>query len=222
VARAVRPKKKAYHHGDLRRALLDATLTLAAERGATGVTLREAARTAGVSQTAPYRHFADKQAMLAAAAAEGFHLFLREATQCVAEAGPDPKAQGSRMVETYVRFALEHRAYFRLMFGHGSPPKNASPELQAVARDAFQLFFRALGSCLQSGDDEATVKEVQFRLWALGHGIAMLALEKQILFDVSPEVLARTTRDAIDDLLTISVTTAAKRAESRGRRRGGT
>ena len=193
-------KRRPYHHGDLRRALLDATLELAAERGAAGVTLREAARTARVSQTAPYRHFADKQAMLAAAAEEGFRLYDRQLQAALAAAGEDPRAQLLGVGEVYVRFALEQPAYFRLMYGQGSPPKSASPGLQQAARDAFQVFHRTVERCLATTSAEGSVNEAMSRLWALAHGIASLALEKQILFDLEIETLIRTTRDAISEL----------------------
>ena len=212
MQRAQRARKKAYHHGDLRRALLDATLALAAESGAAGVTLREAARRAGVSPTATYRHFADRQAMLATASEEGFQLLLRETEKCVASAGTDPRAQASSLCETYVRFALEHTAYFRLMYGQGSPPKAASPGLQAAARAVFQIFFHALARCLPDPADEATAKDIYFRVWALAHGVATLALEKQILFDIPARALRLAIRRAITDLLTASL--PAKQAAS--------
>jgi AcrR family transcriptional regulator len=214
MARARTPATKPYHHGDLRRALLDAALALAAERGAAGVTLREAARIAGVSQTAPYRHFADKQAMLAAVAEEGFHLFDEEIRHALATAAPDPTTQLVCLGVAYVRFALDHAAHFRLMFGHGSPPKSASPGLQAAARRAFQLFFGTVERCAARRPHEVVVKEISFRLWALAHGIATLALEKQILFDVDAETLARTTRNAMTDLLAISAAPRSRRTRA--------
>jgi AcrR family transcriptional regulator len=189
--------KKPYHHGDLRRALLDATLALASERGAGGVTLREAARAAGVSQTAPYRHFADKDAMLAAAAEEGFRLLHQEMTAALAQAPAEARARLLTIGVTYVRFALEHAPHFRLMFGHGSPAKGATPGLQQAARDVFQLFSLTIEGWLGKPARDAAVTAVYFRAWALAHGIAALALERQILFDLPPESLLRSARDAL-------------------------
>src|SRR5262245_19114428 len=107
------PKKRSYHHGDLRRALLDATVRLAGKHGASGVTLREAARLAGVSQTAPYRHFADKTAMLAAASEEGF-VRLAEWVAPAVEI-EDPARRIAALCTRYVEFAVEHTDWFRLM-----------------------------------------------------------------------------------------------------------
>src|SRR5688500_11737827 len=81
-----RRPREGYHHGDLRRALLDATLRLAAEKSPAGVSLRESAREAGVSPAAPYRHFQDKQNMLAAAAEEGFRILLERIGRSAAQA----------------------------------------------------------------------------------------------------------------------------------------
>jgi AcrR family transcriptional regulator len=208
---------KRYHHGDLRRALLDATLALAADRGAGGVTLREAARVARVSQTAPYRHFADKQAMLAAAAEEGFRLLSRTIREALSEPETDARAQVLAFGATYVRFALEHPSHFRLMYGHGSPPKSATPELQHAARDVYELCSRTIGRFLSARPSDQAVKEMVFRLWALAHGVAALALERQLLFDVGTEHLIEQARAAMAAQLDAVRPTA--RANLRGPRR---
>jgi AcrR family transcriptional regulator len=194
-------KRRPYHHGDLRRALLDATLALAGERGAAGVTLREAARVAGVSQTAPYRHFPDKQAMLAAASEEGFHLFHQQVQQALTAAGDDPRARLGSLGEAYVRFALAYPSHFRLMYGQGSPPKSASPGLQAAARASFQLLLGTVKRCQGARAPRIPAQELTRRLWALAHGMATLALEKQILFDTDAASLASATRKAVQDLI---------------------
>src|SRR5215212_2074093 len=101
----LRRARRAYHHGDLRRALLDATLELAFERSPAAVSLREAARKAGVSQAAPYRHFRDKLEMLAAASQEGFELSLA-AVQAAALDARSPREQLVDWAALYVRFAV--------------------------------------------------------------------------------------------------------------------
>src|SRR5688572_13586500 len=110
-----------YHHGDLRQALVDAVLVMVAERGDAGeVTLREVARRVGVSHNAPYRHFEDKDALLAAVATDGFHLLeaaLRDARADVTDAE-------ERFVRTglaYLAFAREHRGYLSIMHAPGLP-----------------------------------------------------------------------------------------------------
>ena len=176
-----RRRGKQYHHGDLRRALLDATLDLAAERSPAGVSLRESARAAGVSQAAPYRHFPDKQTMLAAASEEGFRLLLRT----VGEVTPSgqPADQLVDWVGVYVRFAVEHPAHFRLMWGQGSPPKASTPSLQDAARETFQAFFRIVSNLTAPWKlRQAELREVALELWSIAHGMATLALDGQTLF----------------------------------------
>jgi AcrR family transcriptional regulator len=163
---------KRYHHGDLRRALLDATLALAEEYGAAGVTLRQAAERAGVSQTAPYRHFADKTAMLAAASEEGFRLLYAQMLAVSQAAHPI-----AAWAACYVEFAVAHTAHFRLMFGQGSAQKSTSVALQAAARDTFQLLFQTVKKRVK-GDPRRLALEV----WSLAHGMAVLAIDGQTRF----------------------------------------
>src|ERR1700754_3450754 len=106
-------QRDTYHHGDLKRALTEAALGLVAEKGPKGFTLREVARRAGVSAAAPYRHFADKAQLLAAAATQGFVL-LHEA---LAEAGErdDLPTRDLDMGRAYVRWAVAHPDYYQVM-----------------------------------------------------------------------------------------------------------
>ena len=202
-----RSSRSRYHHGDLRRALLDATLALAAEKSPAGVSLREAARGAGVSPAAPYRHFRDKQEMLAAAAEEGFRLLLDR----VGGAGLDRSiAADRRLVEwvaIYVRFAVEQPAHFRLMYGQGSPPKSSTDALQAAARQTFRAFFGTVAEVVAPWRlGPAALREVALEVWALAHGMATLALDGQTKFlGLPPErvhlVARRAARAQVDALL---------------------
>ena len=201
-----RSSRNPYHHGDLRRALLDATLELAAEKSPAGVSLREAARAAGVSPAAPYRHFRDKQEMLAAAAEEGFRLLLDR----IRDAGLDRSSPADRLVEwvaIYVRFAVEQPAHFRLMYGQGSPPKSSTDALQAAARRTFRAFFDTVAEVVGPWRlGPAALREAALEVWALAHGLATLALDGHTLFlGLPPErvhlVARRAARPHIDALL---------------------
>jgi AcrR family transcriptional regulator len=185
-----------YHHGDLRRALLDATVHLAGELGAAGVTLRAAARVAGVSQTAPYRHIADKTAMLAAASEEG-HLLLAESLETAA-AIADPARRILALCVCYVEFAITHADRFRLMFGQGSPPKAAAAALQARARHVFQLLLTAVQQWL-AGRRRLDPRATMFKLWALAHGVATLTIERQIGFE--PDNAAAIAHSGLEALM---------------------
>jgi AcrR family transcriptional regulator len=177
-----RRPRKGYHHGDLRRALLDATLRLAAEKSPAGVSLRESAREAGVSPAAPYRHFQDKQNMLAAAAEEGFGIFLERVRQSARQA-TSPAEQIVAWVGIYVQFAAEYPAHFRLMWGQGSPAKSTTDELQAVAGETFQTFHRIVTDLVAPWKLKLPeVRAVTLEIWSIAHGAATLALDGQTRF----------------------------------------
>src|SRR5687768_12572265 len=144
-ARTPRP----YHHGNLRRGLLDEALATIRAEGVDGLTLREIGARLGVSRTALYRHFTDKRALLAAVATEGFHT-LREQLVAAWEEGGRGPAAFEAMGAAYVRFAIANPAYYRVMFGGFVDPKACAPELAAEAAAAFQALVDALAT-LQRG-----------------------------------------------------------------------
>ena len=149
-----------YHHGDLRAAMLAAAGRIIEKEGLAGLSVREAARRAGVSHNAPYRHFPEREALLAALAGEGFALLQKSLEN----------RAGRELGEAYVRFALEHPQRFRLMFG-GALPSEKYPELQKQARATFarlQSAFAGLGS---EADFAAAAA------WSLVHGLAHLILD---------------------------------------------
>jgi AcrR family transcriptional regulator len=173
------PRRPApYHHGDLRRALLDAALALVRERGAEGFTLREAARRVGVSQTAPYRHFATKEALLAAVAEEGFTTLLG-ILEGLPEAGdPDPRlrlrAQGFAAFEFYV----SEPARFRVMFGRATSEKERYPGLAAAWEKVNALLLANLVATQRAGAiREGDPLELGLTLGALTHGLAALVID---------------------------------------------
>jgi AcrR family transcriptional regulator len=182
VARAAR-SRRSYHHGDLRRSLVAAAAKLLDRHGPAGVTLRGAARLAGVSQAAPYRHFAGKEALLAAVAAEAF-LALKDA--CAAAVAADPGDAVHRLevvAVAYVRYAVEHPARYRLMWAP-SPRGRDHPGLAEAARTTADPLLVALSACLPEGTaGEATMQRL-FVLWSLLHGIAGLILDEQIPHEV--------------------------------------
>lgn len=167
-------KDKPYHHGDLRGALLRAAQDMLDEGGPAAVGLREAARRAGVSPTAPYRHFADKDALLAAVATEGFAALgaaLREAAQ--PEAG-----RINRMGHAYVRFALANPGLFRLMFGQSATQLGRDPALTAAAKATFAALGGVVGSEATSPiRDAMAARAPAIRAWAFVHGLAYLLLD---------------------------------------------
>lgn len=181
----VSPKSdRAYHHGDLRNALIEAGLSALEAQDASELSLRALARELGVSANAVYRHFADKDALLSALAAEGFRRFAREQREARAQLDTDPAATGLG----YIRFAQRHPALFRLMFGRFTRACD-SAELQEAALAAFGQLLedsRASGPAdpvhpNQGTIDEATMLRAIAR-WSLVHGLSHLMLEGQLSF----------------------------------------
>lgn len=149
-----------YHHGDLRAAMLGAAGKILEKEGPGGLSVREAARRAGVSHNAPYRHFPDREALLAALAKEGFAL-LRESLE---------NRAGRELGEAYVQFALGHPQRFRLMFG-GALPAGKYPELQQNARATFAKLEGAFAGLGTDAEFAAAAA------WSLVHGLAQLMLD---------------------------------------------
>jgi AcrR family transcriptional regulator len=162
-----------YHHGDLRRALVAAGLVLLEESGAAALGLREMARLVGVSAAAPYRHFADRKALLEAVAAQGFRDFTAAMEQATADV--EPGEQLARMAQAYVGFARQQPALFRLMFSSELHPYR-DPELREQADAAYATIAVAAAR-----EDKSAPGEVAVTCWAFVHGLAMLLLEEQIL-----------------------------------------
>jgi AcrR family transcriptional regulator len=172
-------RRKTYHHGNLRDALIEASLDLISESGPKALTLREAARRAGVSHNAPYRHFQDKDALLAAIAAEGFER-LAETMEKRIEAGRTPLEWLNLCGRGYLEFAMEAPAHYTVMFGGGLDAK-AHPAMAAAAARAFGVLVRSIEDCRAAGaiacDDVPSCARVA---WSLVHGIAMLVNSGQL------------------------------------------
>ncbi|MEH1014088.1 TetR/AcrR family transcriptional regulator [Micromonospora sp. CPCC 206060] len=173
---------KAYHHGDLRRALLASAVDAIAESGPAALSLRDLARRAGVSHAAPAHHFGDKAGLLTALAAQGFDLLAEELRQ-----------SGTDLLEAgvgYVRFAVRHRAHFEVMFAPGLYRRDL-PEVTA-ARDRATAALReaiARNPDASASDPQAT----RLATWSIVHGFATLWLSGALPAEVGtdPETAAR-------------------------------
>lgn len=166
-------QKATYHHGDLRAALLEAAFAILTESGVEKLSLRGVARRAGVSPGAPYHHFRDKQAILAELADDRRRRAVKafgEATD--AEAAPRAKLRA--LGAAYVRYALEHQAEFRLMFGGALPVKQ--PNAGAGGVPMLELF----GTLIRGADGQLSAAEVDaaaVAAWSLVHGLAQLLID---------------------------------------------
>jgi AcrR family transcriptional regulator len=167
--------RRAYHHGNLREALLAAAMELIAEKGPGGFTFAEAARSAGVSPAAPYRHFRDRDALLVDVARLGFERFAAVLDEAWADGAPEPQAAVDRIGRAYLRFAREEPALYAAMFEAQLPP-DASKELQKSGDEAFAILRRAAEALCNRMPPEGRPPAlmVALHLWAMAHGIASL------------------------------------------------
>jgi AcrR family transcriptional regulator len=195
--KAPRPRKRAYHHGDLRRALLDHALALAAERGPDALTVREAARRAGVTEAAPYRHFRSKEALVAALAVEGFGVLLERTRVALARAPQRSLARLTALGVAYLRFAAEHPAHFRVMFGRDLARSHGFRGVGDLAQACFKELMGEVSRAQRAGDVAGRdPRPPALALWSALHGLASLQadglLERQGLArGRGPEALAR-------------------------------
>lgn len=174
MAPKARLAKRAYHHGNLREALVEGALQLAKTEGARGVTLAAAAKKAGVSVAAPYRHFADHQALLAAAATRAFVAFREALVTARATAPKEPLQALLAMGQAYVSYRAEHPEHMDLMFSCGLDA-GAYPEMRTAGDAAFAELIGAVAELAKAGQLQADqVESTGIQLWFLVHGAAMV------------------------------------------------
>jgi AcrR family transcriptional regulator len=166
---------RGYHHGNLREALITAALELIAQKGPAGFTFAEAARWAGVSPAAPYRHFRDREELLADVARRGFDEFEAALARAWDDGRPDAFTAFDRMGKAYLHFARSEPAYYSAMFEAGIPPE-ANPQLREAGERAFAVLRTAterLVATMPAGD-RPPVLMMALHIWAVSHGIASL------------------------------------------------
>ena len=168
-------EERGYHHGNLREALIEAARKLIAEKGPAGFTFADAARSAGVSPAAPYRHFRDREALLADVAREGFARFEAMLATGWANGKPDPITAFHNVGSAYLAFARSEPAYYAAMFESGLPP-DLNPELRAASDRAFGVLRSAaeqLVALLPAGKRPPALM-MSLHVWSMSHGIASL------------------------------------------------
>jgi AcrR family transcriptional regulator len=166
---------RGYHHGNLKEALIQAALDLIAQKGPGGFTFAEAARSAGVSPAAPYRHFRDRDELLVDVARRGFDLFAQALARAWDDGRPDPMSAFERVGRAYLAFARAEPAYYSAMFEAGIP-LDASAELRAAGDAAFAVLRGAaekLIARLPAGRRPPALM-MALHIWSLAHGIASL------------------------------------------------
>jgi len=166
---------RGYHHGNLKEALVNAALELIAEKGPAGFTFADAARWAGVSPAAPYRHFRDRDALMADVARQGFERFEAFLKTAWNDGRPDPFTAFNNLGKAYLAFARTEPAYFAAMFEAGIP-LDTSPELAQAGDDAFGVLRRATDALVATMpvSQRPPVGMMALHVWSLSHGVASL------------------------------------------------
>lgn len=195
-----------YHHPDLRDAMIRVALDLLESEGPSGWTVRAAARIAGVSSGAPYRHFADKDALLAAVAARGFDELREQIDARMALAAPEPLSRFQALGEAYVGFALARPGRYSIMFGRVVVEPKAHAELREAADRTFAALFSEVERAQAVGllRSDRTSDELAATAWSTIHGMSDLLLSGRLgrIADVDPLTLtARIGRIMFEGLL---------------------
>ncbi len=167
--------KRGYHHGNLREALIAAALNLIAEKGPAGFTFAEAARAAGVSPAAPYRHFRDREALLVDVAQRGFEQLASALGKAWDKGRPNPYTAFEHVGQAYLAFARKEPAYYAAMFESQLPP-DATPDFARAADEAFGVLRQATELLIARLPKEKRPPAlmVSLHVWSMSHGIASL------------------------------------------------
>ena len=192
---------RAYHHGNLRAELLEAAIRELDSVSADQLSLRAIARTVGVSQTAPYRHFSDKEALLAAMATHGYQQLLAELRAALAAEQGSAAAQLRALARAYVDYASRHESLFKLMFGPIVQPGESHPELREISRETLTLVQAILQRGMERGEfRRQDVVYLANAAWAGIHGVATLRIDAPALFRTKID-LQRQIAIAVDTFL---------------------
>lgn len=194
---------KPYHHQNLREELLAETAVMVAEGGVESVTMRGLAQRVGVSRTAPYRHFADKAALLTAVAEDGFK---RLQQKMEAAANEENVLQSFlQMGQAYIYFAIENPTHYRLMFGSDSFQRAEDEALTAVADEAFIVLQNVIELCQQKGFIKAGDPcLLGYATWAMVHGTASLLIDRQTHDDIDVETFIDITYQTLATGMVVS------------------
>ncbi|MGB8331738.1 MAG: TetR/AcrR family transcriptional regulator [Polyangiales bacterium] len=170
-------KRASYHHGDLRSALSDAGIDLLAEVG-TDFTLRQVAKRVGVTHGAAYRHFEDREALLAELARRGF-VDLKDRLESAMRTAPHPRGRLEVLLKSYLAFAWERRAQYEVMFGRRLNEAGGFPELEEAVQAAVRFLQTAVSEYLED-DDPVRARDVGIGLWSFAHGFTTNVLRRRI------------------------------------------
>lgn len=184
-----------YHHGDLKNALIQAGVDILAKEGIGALSLRSVARKAGVSHSAPYAHFADKQALIAAISTEGFRRLYAQLESATQTLKANPQKQIVACAHAYLQFASQESDIFNIMFSGILEQEKEYPEFVEISQATFALLVEIVNACQQAHIFPPSQPDLlAVAIWGQVHGIVSLALEKQISHTVLDQ-------NQVDDIL---------------------
>lgn len=191
-----------YHHGDLRKKLISVSLEMLREDGLKGLSLRKLAERAGVSRSAPYHHFKDKNDLLAAVAEQGFGVLNEQLAEAIDSNDMSMQERLEMTVQRYLSFAIENDMQYELMFGRELWRDNPSPRLQRTAKDCFRTYAKLPEKFHQQGlikaeEDPLRLAQV---MWSTLHGLVKISHDGIV---VRREDLADISRYALDHLILV-------------------
>jgi len=173
--------KTQYHHGDLKNALIKAGAELLLEEGARSLSLRKVAAKVGVSHSAPYAHFLDKESLIAAITTEGFHQLYQRLEATILSNQERPSELLLEVAWAYVQFAQESPAFYKLMFSGILEHEKIYPDFVSTSKANFQLLVDLVQRCQSAGVLSDQPKEIlAVSVWSLVHGFVSLLMERQI------------------------------------------
>ncbi len=217
------PKPENYHHGNLRRALIEAAQALAVEVGVDAFTLREVARRAGVSHAAPYHHFSDKSALVRALAIEAFQALTAELFQA-SQSSTDPLESFQAVGVAYVRFAFSHASEFKFMFRKDLclPDDTQPDDLEVVSLKSYQVLVDGIEACQRAGQiPPEDTQLLALTAWSTVHGLVSLLLDAPVnvadTLDQAEHVAKAVTRILSHGLMTRTPEPVMLEAAPKGR-----
>lgn len=196
------PRRDRYHHGDLRRSLIEAGRQILAEEGVDALSLREVARRAQVSQAAPYHHFANKAELVSAIVQHGFEDFAGALRTGAETVGGSALQRRTGMGFAYVRFAVANPNLFRLLFRpelrSGTREGAAAEAMERAGSAAYQVFLDAVTAAVEEGSVQGPVDDVAVAALSVVHGLSTLLADGPVdLRQRSPDTLARVVLSAL-------------------------
>jgi len=195
---------KNYHHGDLKNALISAGVEILTKDGISGLSLRKVALQAGVSHSAPYAHFPDKQSLVAAISTEGFRQLYSELDAAILAFENDPKQQLLAGAKAYAGFAQNHKDIFKIMFSSVLEKEKEYPSFVEISRKTFERVVEVVQACQLAHVLGAGMPDIMaLYIWGCVHGIVLLGLEGQI-----PHTVLE--RQNIQDIIAFAIEQAAQ------------